>query len=472
LILRDLDDLAGALASWEIVIQNHANHYLWDEAYEQKAYTQWAYQGDYAAGMQTLIDFLAVAPAHPRAAEFLFDAARIAERNGQLLDAAQLWLRLPMEYPASEYVYRSQVLAGISFYRLADYASAQDAFWLAQSLATSPGQRAGAYFWIGKIQAALGNLDDAQATWGQAASFDPTGYYSERARDLLISRNPFTPPEMFDTGSDRLAEQLAAETWLRATFALPGATDLSVPGTLSADSRLIRGTEFWTLGLYEHAAIEFNSLREETYADPVAQFQLAVYLSGLGLYRPAIMAARQVLDLAGLDDATSLNAPALFTHIRFGTYYPELVVPFSQAAVFHPLFIWSLIRQESFFEGFVESSAGARGLMQIMPTTGADIAYRMGWPPDYSAADLYRPQINLTMGLDYLSDQRAYFNGDIYAALAAYNGGPGNTSTWLSLANGDPDLFVEVIRFDETRSYLTGIYEVFSIYRRVYERVP
>jgi len=472
LILRDQNDLAGALASWEIVIQNHANHYLWDEAWEQKAYTLWAYQGDYAAGLQTLVDFVSTVPTHPRAAEFLFDAARVAERNGQLADAAQLWSRLPLEYPAAGYVYRSQFLAGICYYRLADYASARDAFWQAQSLATSPGERAGAYFWMGKIQAAQGNLVDAQATWQQTAAFDPTGYYSERARDLLISRDPFTAPEMFDTGSDRAAERLEAESWLRLTFSLPGATDLSVPGSLAADGRFVRGTEFWGLGLYDQAAAEFNSLREEALSNTVMSYQLAVYLSELGLYRPAIMTARQVLDLAGLDDFSSLSAPALFTHIRFGTYYPELVVPLAQADDFHPLFIWSVIRQESFFEGFVESSAGARGLMQIMPTTGADIAYRKGWPPNYSVNDLYLPAINLRMGVDYLADQREYFDGDIFAALAAYNGGPGNAAIWLALAQGDADLFVEVIRFDETRNYLMGIYEVFSIYRRVYERVP
>jgi soluble lytic murein transglycosylase len=472
LILREQNDLAGALASWEVVIQEHANHYLWDEAWEQKAYTLWAYQGDYAAGLQALVDFVAAVPAHPRAAEFLFDAARVAERGGRLAEAAQLWSRLPMEYPAAENVYRSQFLAGICYYRLEEYDNARDAFWQAQSLAASPGERAGAYFWMGKIQAAQDDLEEALATWQQTAAFDPTGYYSERARDLLINRAPFTPPEMFDTGSNRAAEQLDAETWLRATFALPGATDLSVPGGLASDSRFIRGTEFWGLGLYEQAAAEFNSLREEASADPVTSYRLAVYLSELGLYRPAIMAARQVVDLAGLDDSTSLNAPALFTHIRFGTYYPELVVPLAQADDFHPLFIWSVIRQESFFEGFVESAAGARGLMQIMPATGADIAYRKGWPPGYTDADLYLPQINLTMGLDYLSDQRAYFDGDVYAALAAYNGGPGNAVTWLGLAAGDEDLFVEVIRFDETRNYLMGIYEVFSIYRRVYERVP
>ncbi len=472
LILRDQDDLAGALASWDVIIQQHSNHYLWDEAWEQKAYTLWAYQGDYAAGGQALVDFVAAVPAHPRAAEFLFDAARVAERDGQLEQAALLWLRLPMEYPASEYVYRSQFLAGISYVRLADYDSARDAFWQAQSLAASPAERAGAYFWLGKIQQAQGSPAEAQATWQQAAAFDPTGYYSERARDLFLGRPPFTPPEMFDTGSNRSAEQLEAETWLRATFALPTTTDLSVPGGLASDERLVRGTEFWSLGLYDRAAAEFNSLREEAAADPVTSYRLAVYLSDLGLYRPAIMAARQVLDLAGFDDATSLNAPALFTHIRFGTYYPELVVPLAQADGFHPLFVWSVIRQESFFEGFVESAAGARGLMQIMPATGADIAQRKGWPAGYTDSDLYLPAINLRMGLDYLADQRAYFSGDIYPALAAYNGGPGNAATWLALANGDPDLFVEIIRFDETRSYLMGIYEVFSIYRRVYERTP
>ena len=91
-------------------------------------------------------------------------------------------------------------------------------------------------------------MDEAQATWQQAAAFDPTGYYSERARDLLIGRAPFSPPEMFDTGSDRAAEQFEAETWLRTTFALPAETDLSVPGGLAAEPRFIRGTEFWAAG--------------------------------------------------------------------------------------------------------------------------------------------------------------------------------------------------------------------------------
>jgi soluble lytic murein transglycosylase len=60
----------------------------------------------------------------------------------------------------------------------------------------------------------------------------------------------------------------------------------------------------------------------------------------------------------------------------------------------------------------------------------------------------------------------------MYAALAAYNGGPGNAMEWQKLAPNDPDLFLEVIRFEETRNYIDSVYELFNIYRRLYDRSP
>ena len=161
------------------------------------------------------------------------------------------------------------------------------------------------------------------------------------------------------------------------------------------------------------------------------------------------MAARQVLDLAGLDEAAMFSAPAYFNHIRFGSYFPDLVMPLAQDYGFHPLFIFSLVRQESLFEGFVSSSAGARGLMQIMPATGEEIAANLGWPDEYNSDDLYRPLVSLRLGMDYLDGQRSLFDGDLFAALAAYNGGPGNAAAWHALAPDDPDLFLETIRYEE-----------------------
>jgi soluble lytic murein transglycosylase len=130
------------------------------------------------------------------------------------------------------------------------------------------------------------------------------------------------------------------------------------------------------------------------------------------------------------------------------------------------------MRQESLFEGFVRSSADARGLMQIIPSTGQEVAANAGWPPEYTSEDLYRPLVSVNLGCDYLNRQSAFLGGDMYAALAAYNGGPGNALAWQKLVPPDPDLYLEVIRFDETRTYIRRIYEIFNIYRQIYDRTP
>lgn len=72
------------------------------------------------------------------------------------------------------------------------------------------------------------------------------------------------------------------------------------------------------------------------------------------------------------------------------------------------------------------------------------------------------------MGTSYLSRMRTYFDGDIFAALAAYNAGPGNVLNWIEKSNNDPDLFLEIIPFEETRRYLRNIYSFYRIYEILY----
>ena len=124
------------------------------------------------------------------------------------------------------------------------------------------------------------------------------------------------------------------------------------------------------LGLYEKARLEFESLRSEMEAseDAIGSYRLANYLLDLGLYRTAIFAARQTLTMAGMTSQTeSMMAPPYFGHLRYGMYYADLVLPDAQSNNLDPLFIFSVIRQESLFEGFINSNAGARGLMQVIP---------------------------------------------------------------------------------------------------------
>ena len=301
---------------------------------------------------------------------------------------------------------------------------------------------------------------------------DPTGYYSERAKDMLLAQDPFTPPLEYDLSIDVEAERREAEDWIITIFGLPEGTNLSDPGPLFEDDRFRRGNEFWRLGLYEQARIEFEELRSELEMDPANSYRLANHLHELGLYRTAIFAARQVLTQAGMDDAETMSAPIYFNHLRFGPYYRELIMPVSEAYNFHPLLLFSVVRQESLFEGFVRSSAGARGLMQIIPSTGQEIANNAGWPPDYDDEDLYRPLVSVNLGSDYLNKQRGFMSGDLYGALAAYNAGLGNATVWKELVPPDPDLMLEVIRFNETQEYIKGIYEIFSIYKKIYDRSP
>lgn len=472
LSLQALGGYEDAIKSWDLIIQNYPESRFWDQAWEQKAYTQWWFLKDYYGAIQTLLDFVARVPTHSRSAEFLYDAASIAERTHDLVLAAQLWQRVANEYPNDERNFRALYLAGISNYRVNDTSTAELLFQRCLAVADSPGDQAASYFWQAKVNLAQGDQNAAQANFELAASADPTGYYSERARDLLRNREPFQPPEVFDMSVDWASERTQAEIWMTATFDLPPDTDFSDPGPLGAYPQMIRGQELWNLGLYEEARNEFEVVRQSIQDDPVNLYRFANTQSDLGLYRSAILAARQILNLAGMSDASTMNAPVYFNHLRFGLYYPEITISTAINYGFHPLFLTSVIRQESAFEGFVRSSAGARGLMQIIPTTGQELATKLNWPPDYSAEDLYRPLVSITLGADYLATWRDHFNGNLYAALAAYNGGPGNAMQWHDLSGNDLDIFLEVIRFEETRNYIRGIYEIFSIYRRIYDRTP
>ena len=463
---------AAAVEAFDQVIQSYPDSDVWDKAWEEKAYTLWYHLNEFRQAGDALLEFVDNNPTHPRAAEFLFQAAVIAERDKRLDRAARLWQRVADEYPSDGQANRALFLAGVTRYRLADYVVAHDLFQQILARTDDLEPRAAAYLWMGKSRQALNDQAGARANWEQAAALDPTGYYSERARDILQGNAPFTPPQDYDLAFDLEAERAEAEAWMRTVFDLPEGIDLSGAGDLAGDPRFQRGDELWRLGLLTEARTEFEDLRTSIEEDPVATYRLAVHLHALGLYRSAILAARRVLTLAGMDDAETLKAPIFFNHLRFGPYYKDLVISASQVYDFHPLFLFSVMRQESLFEGFVSSSAGARGLMQIVPATGAEVAANAGWPEDYSAADLYRPLVSLNLGANYLNRQRAFLGGDIYAALAAYNGGPGNAAAWKDLVPPDPDLYLEVIRFEETRNYIRRIYENFNIYRELYDRTP
>ncbi len=110
------------------------------------------------------------------------------------------------------------------------------------------------------------------------------------------------------------------------------------------------------------------------------------------------------------------------------------------------------------------SSAGARGLMQITPAAANEIE-RLSGGTTFNLSDLSDPEINIRYGTFLLEELIARYDGDVVAALAAYNAGPGNVDEW-----GGSELGLSEIRFPETRAYVEEVLEKKDAYRETYAR--
>ncbi len=471
LAYQAIDQSLEAIQEWRVLISDHSSDRFYVDAWEDIAYTQWAYLDDYLSGAETLLAFVRENPANENAPQALYNAGRIFERGGYLSEAASTWTRLIDEYPQAEISSRALYLAGITYYRLDNLQNALESFQRLLLFGGSPALTASTQLWIGKTYESLGDLENAHIALQLAVEADPTGYYSERASQLLDNQAPYEVPANVNLDVNLDQERFIAEIWMQNTFSLPQDTNFVTLAELTQNAEFVQATALWDLGLYEDARTKFELVRETFSQDPVNLFRLTNYFIEIGLYRSAIYGSRQILELANMSDLDTLKAPLWFNHVRFGNYYPEIVAENAARYNIDPLLLLSLMRQESFFEGFIASSAGARGVMQIMPGTGDEIFSNIGWPENYSTSDLYIPAVNIRFGSSYLARMKEYFNGDVFAALAAYNAGPGNVLNWENLANNDPDMFLEVIPFEETRRYITNIYEFYQLYNNFYRKI-
>ncbi len=467
-IFTDQFDLG--IQQYDDLIRDHPDDRFWASAWDEKAWTLWYKLQKFDEGAQVYIDFVSRVPAAPEAPQYLFEAARTYERNTQLLKAATTWERLISEYPSNELSYRALFLAGITYYRMTRFDDAMLVFQRCLVLANNAEDQAGADFWIGKTQVAKGDSGSALTSWENANTVDPTSYYGIRSLERILNQPVLQGSDTYDLGVDYIFERAEAEAWLRSKFNIPSEVLLTSLGDIATNPKLQRGDAFWQLGFYDLAKQEFETLRQDLISDVVNSYRLLNHFLIINNYYSAVYTSRQILDLAYLDDASTLQAPVFFNHVRFGPYFRSLVTSAAQNEVLNPLLLYALIRQESFFDPSIVSSSGAIGLMQIMPETGQETAGILGWPEGYSTEDLYRPFVNVTFGAQYLARWRDYFDDDLFAAVASYNGGPGNVQDWLTLAGNDPDLFVEILRASETRTYVMQVVEFFNIYRMIYER--
>lgn len=406
-------------------------------------------------------EFVDTYPASGQAPVAAWWVAILTERSGDPAGAAALYRTLAEAYPAYEDTPRALFRAGLMDMDLGDDESAVATWdWLANSY---PNHQFGAaaMIWLAKSLPA----EAAAPYLAMAANQVGSTYYSLRAQDMGNGLEAFSPPAAIDLDYDEAAERAAAEEWLGNWLGLESAAGLGeLSADLAADPGLLVGRKLWQLGLYEEAKRELESLRANYSQDVLGSYQLAIFFRDLGLYRSSIIAAATVMGLTGTG---AFDTPRFIARLSYPTYYADLVVPLAQSYSYDPLLQFALLRQESLFESFATSSAVAQGLSQVIPDTGAYIAQQLEWA-DYDNEDLYRPYVGLAFGAFYLNEQLEAFDGDVSAALAAYNGGPGNAARWLSLAPNDHDRFLQVVSFAETRTYIERIYTGHAIYRYLY----
>jgi soluble lytic murein transglycosylase len=444
-----------------LILRNeHPNDLLTANAWFEYADALWD-GGDLAGAQQTYQDFASAAPQNPRTGEALYYAGRLAERQEQLPLAISLWQQSADQYPAGDLAFRSAFMAAIGHIRQQDLNAARQRLEQASSLSSAGSEERGAaLLWLGKTSQALGDSAAATSYWQAAQTNLTSNYYSLRAAELLRGQQPFASQPLnfaFNEGS----EQAIAEAWLAEKLAIPNNGLSDWQSTIGQDRRWVQASNLLKLNRQNQAYRELNALRTQLANDALASYRLALACRTIQAYYCSIWAARNLVDALHLSN--SFAAPRFITYLRYGSYFGDLVLPAAQKYQLNPAMLYALIRQESFFQTDVKSKAAAQGLMQIIPSTGEYIARKLAWP-NYQDSDLYRPFLNVEFGAYYLHEQQRTFNGNLYAALAAYNAGPGNAQKWLKIAGNDWDLFLEVIRLQEPQRYVRRIFEFYQTY--------
>src|SRR5690606_37661018 len=164
---------------------------------------------------------------------------------------------------------------------------------------------------------------------------------------------------------------------------------------------------------------------------------------------------RGVFGLVNVNGQRKPEELRLYT-LRFPLDYGPLIRAEAARNGLDPAWVAAEIRAESVFNPMARSPADARGLMQVLPATGAAVARRLGLP--WAGGDaLYDPATNLRIGTAYLREMKDTW-GLPYVAIEAYNAGLTPTARWQAQRPGtDADLWIETITCRETRDYVARV---------------
>lgn len=300
--------------------------------------------------------------------------------------------------------------------------------------ALSPLSKARSAYYAARASADLGYGDVASAWWRVAAGYR-TNFYGQLAAMHVQSGAPVTytrPPTITDKDRARFnARDLPAAVRYLARQGDEGTTRV------------------------------FLSRLADLAGDHGGELRLVVDL------------AREVGQVAS---AVKIARASAMKGVDFSDYmFP--ITPRLAASDVEPAFVYAVIRQESAFDTQAVSRSGARGLMQLMPTTAAEVAGRADLRHQVAWLTA-RPAHNIELGRAYLKRLLDKYDGSYALAAAAYNAGPTRVNDWLEVygdpRTGETDLisWIERIPFYETRTYVQRVLEGTTVYRGILKTTP
>ena len=459
----------AAIEVWSELITSYPTSSYRLDAIQAIIETQNRYLGQIQLAIDTALSLAAELHSDIEAPDLLDTAASYQLFDNQKQAAADSWTRIALEFPTSEKAFNGLFFGGSVYFELGQFDKAAENFNRIIPMSAEPFELSAAYFWLGKINQAQGNDEEARLNWEAAINQAPYGYYGIRAAELLEKRSPFQEPARLNLAVNLPDLRIPAGEWLRTAFNLPLGTNLDYSSELFNHPKFVRAMEFDRLGLYDKASIEFSTLLSENQDGALDIFRLIKVFLERGYYRSALEASKIIARLSGYADTPfSAAYPPYFTYIEYGAYYLPWIRAAAEKYDLSELLLLSVIYQESHFGAQAASGVGARGIMQLMPSTAEPIANETGFLTNFEASDLDVPYYNLELGSNYLARMLYVFEGDYYKALTAYNAGPLNTMNWAKLTGNDPDVFLNTIRYQETRVYIRNIVEIFNRYSLIY----
>jgi soluble lytic murein transglycosylase len=225
------------------------------------------------------------------------------------------------------------------------------------------------------------------------------------------------------------------------------------------DSAVGRIATLKDLGMDTEAGFEYTRLFRDASSSQPRLLATAHALSGTEESERSIALGRKALDQLGRSPAN--------LRLYFPIVEREALIQSAKENSLDPVLVAALIRQESEFNPKATSGAGARGLMQLMPSVGRGLAAAKGIGP-WDPALLYQPAINIRLGTVHLAGLLHEYP-NVERVLAAYNAGESRVAKWATkAAANDPEIFTERIPFVETRDYVRAVMRNEEFYRLLY----